>query len=85
LEKSAESHGSLQKPRTLKRDFKEKRPDEWTDNRKPNQEGDGYQEMPTTNEDFVQYYQKQVGLSMLFATLEHSGHIMVNLFDGFPF
>ena len=58
--------GRLQKPRTLKRDFKEKRPDEWEDKRIPNPDGDGYQEMPTSNEEFVQYYQKQVGIGDLF-------------------
>ena len=63
---SVTQFGRSQKPRTLKRDFKEKRPDEWEDKRIPNPDGDGYQAMPTTNEEFVQYYQKQVNTRHFF-------------------
>lgn len=44
----------------LKRDFKEKRPNEWDqDRRKPRPDGDGYQETVTSNAAFEEYYQKQ--------------------------
>ena len=43
----------------LKRDFKQKRPDEWEEKRVPNENGDGYKETPTENEAFEEYYKRQ--------------------------
>lgn len=49
----------LQKPRVLKRDYKEKRPDVWEERRTPNENGDGYQATPTDNKAFEEYYKRQ--------------------------
>lgn len=43
----------------MKRDFKEKRPDEWQERRIPNEAGDGYKKTPTESEAFEEYYQHQ--------------------------